>query len=284
MRLFFPRSATRVTVALATALMGCSLIGAASAAVTDLSQWSRVEDPAHPGMSAQVDAMLPQTPATLIATGAIPSAVDIGYASVDGTSSADATNGYVFDPASDFSLAIDFDFSVSGVTVGGGGIGFGIGENVDGTNSAGIGMAFVNGAPLLFAPAARVNDVTESTLAFATPGFASGRFFVSYDSLAESVTVGISSTPGALAATESTTLTGIVDQWQGEPLLASFFLRSQSLGPIPALTSGTHTTVFGNLEVLQGTPIAVPEPATFGVVLLVLAGHAGRRKRSDRMA
>ena len=68
-----------------------------------------------------------------------------------------------FDPAFDFSVAVDFDLSFASAS-GGFSIGMGIGEDSDGTDSAGLILASLNGALLPFAGAARINDVNAFAL------------------------------------------------------------------------------------------------------------------------
>jgi len=262
------------------------LIGAAAqaASITDFRTWTPIADPVHPGMSGMVTFIenddLPAPAlvqlARLSATGAIPSGTDIGYASISGDDVAGSTGGYYFDPAFDFSVAVDFNFTGKAST-GAGGLGFGIGEDIDGTDSAGIGLGFLNGAAVLFATAGRVDDVDQAIESIVS-GFGSGRLFVEYDSVTGDVMVGVNASQGTPAPGVFKTLAGIQKQWDDEPLLVSFFLRSQALdiqvgGFVPALSSGQVNATFSNFEVLSGTPIAiVPEPTTS---LLAFLGALG---------
>ncbi|WP_146443992.1 hypothetical protein [Botrimarina colliarenosi] len=218
-------------------------------------KWTLVEDPPHDGLGAVAIA---GSTAMLGADGAVPSAADIGYASVNGQDAMSSTGGFYFDPNFDFSVAIDFVFSANS-SLGAGGIGFGIGEDINGSNSAGVGLGFVNGSPLLFATAGRVGDVNQP-LESITSGFGIGRLFVEYDSASGDVIVGVNATQGTPAPSVFKTIAGIQDLWDDEPLLVSFFLRSQAASPFPSLTSGSVQSAFSNFEVLNGTPISVPEP------------------------
>lgn len=255
------KTLTAVLIALSASLSPAASIG-------DLADWTMIEDPAHPGMSASVDIF---GVGVLTGDGAVPSGTDIGYASVNGSDVASSTAGFYFDPSTSFSLAITFDFSAMS-SIGAGGIGFGIGEDIDGTDSAGVGLAFINGVPALIATAGRVNDVDEPLSTFATMPVALGRFFVEYDSVTQDVILGVSNSPGSATPLETKTLAGIGSQWDGEPLLASFFLRSQSAIIVPSLSSGQVEAQFSNLTVLSGTPISIPEPATS---FLAISGALG---------
>ncbi len=254
------------------------LIGAAAqaASITDFRTWTPIADPVHPGMSASIDGM---GVAGLAATGAIPSGTDIGYASVNGADVATSTGGYYFDPALDFSVAVDFNLTAA-ASNGAGGLGFGIGEDVDGADSAGIGLGFLNGAAVLFATAGRVNDV-DQPFESVVSGFGSGRLFVEYDSATGDVMVGVNAAQGTPAPGVFKTIAGIQNQWDDEPLLVSFFLRSQALSPFPALSSGQVDATFSNFEVLSGTPIAiVPEPTSSLLAILGALGVMAVTKRS----
>lgn len=260
---------------LATTLSGIAF----ATSISDFESWQLVEDPPHSGMVATLDGIGgklgaitppgPKTSALLCATGAVPSGTDIGFASVNGFDAASSNAGYFFDPADDFFVAIDFDIS-STLSVGGGGIGFGIGEDIEGTDSAGVALAIVNGATSSFTTASRVANVDQpfSTIA---AGFDSGRMFLEYQSLTGDVVVGLNPTLGASTPSVTTTIASVQDQWDDEPLLVSFFLRSQEVPSLlPALTSGSIEATFSNFEVLSGTPIAIPEPSTTLLAALAL--------------
>lgn len=262
----------RITTALLTLALTPSL--AFATALTDLNSWTQIEDPFNANMSAMIDS---PTQATLIANGAVPSATDIGYASVNGQDVATSTAGYYFDPSADFVVAIDYDVSNFG-SIGGAGIGFGIGEDIDGSDSAGIGLGLLGGAPVLLSTAARVGDIDQPLQSFTSTPTASGRMFVNYNAAAGDVTLGFSPNKGDGMAVETVTLNGLQNLWDDEGLLVSFFLRSQGAGIVPPLTTGTLTAVFSNVEVISGTPIAVPEPATALAMMLAGAVALGRRR------
>jgi hypothetical protein len=245
----------------------CAASIASAASITDFSQWTRIADPPDPNMTGSITGG--GTSASLVATGVVPSGTDIGYASVNAGTVSGSTTGYYFSPASSFEVAIDFDLQ-SALVIGGVGIGFGIGEDTGGVDSAGVAMAAVNGSPVAYGTAGRVNDVDQSPTLFATSPTLTGRMFIRYESATGSVVAGIGPA-GAVAPVETQTLTAIQNLWDDEPLIVSFFLRSQAISVIPAHTSGMTTAVFSNFAVLSGTPILVPEPAAAALAISVLA-------------
>ncbi|MEO1236409.1 MAG: hypothetical protein AAFX76_06425 [Planctomycetota bacterium] len=277
----------RKTWALSVAAAAGLIAHPASGQLTGLTSFTLLEDPPNANLTAAFGS---GGEAVLTANGAVPDGVDIGLASVDGPTVSGSTSGFFFAPDTDFSIAIDYAVAFDG-SVGAGGIGFGIGVDADGADSAGIGLAFNNGGVLGTASAGRVGDedTPVGPITILT-GPASGRFFVGYDADAGAATVGLSATPGAGVPDGSLPaappITEIADAFEGQPLLVSFFLRSEQLTVpltstvLPPLSAGTVTATFSNLEVLAGTPIAVPEPAA-GLVLLAFGGVAlGRRLRT----
>lgn len=267
----------KTTTGLIHTALWCALLAApsASASITDFGNWTRVEDPPHAGLTATTT---PPSTVTLSATGAIPGATDIGYQSIDGGTVATSSAGYYFSPASDFSVAVDFELLFSD-SVGAGGIGFGIGEDGGGANSAGIGIGFLNGTPLAVSGASRVDDSTQPLVPLdgaAVTG--SGRLFIDYDSASGNVDFGINATPGSAAPTRHDTLVGIQDLWDGEDLLVSLFLRSEQTLP---LSAGAVSAVFSNFAMLQGTAqtAAVPLPAGLWLMASALLGLGLVRRR-----
>ena len=245
----------------------------ALAAPGDFTTWTQVQDPADAHFTSSATA----STATLNAGGGpVPGGTDIGYQSVSGATVATSTHGFYFDPAVSMSLAIDF--TVAGSNQSGTlGVGFGIGEDGGGMNSAGAAMLIQNGTPLAYGAAARVNDVNQSA-ALLGLGSLSGSLFVSYDAGSGDIAVGESTTAGALTPDASHTYSGIEHLWDGDGLLASFFLRSDSSLGTP-WQSGDETATFSNFRVLSGSATAVPEPASIAILGVGMPLIARRRRR-----
>lgn len=257
----------------------CLVVGMATqarAGFDDFNNWTLVEDPADPNMSANVDSA---AAVTLNAIGPVPNAVDIGYQSVDDDTVAASTAGYAFDPMQSFAIAVDYDLSFLGSPDGGIGIGFGIGEDADGTNSAGVALAFNDGAGLATAGVARVNDV-DAASPIAIGAAADGSMHVSYDATTGDIVVGVG-TVGDSTPSTSTTLDAadVSDLWQGDWLLASLFLRSDAVAGFGVpFTAGEAEAVFSDVRVTSGSAVFVPEPASIGFLLAGGAMLIGRRQ------
>ena len=261
-------------------LLGCLVLvgsAAARAEITNLSQWTLVEDPPHPGFTASVDA----ASATLFAGNvAIPSATDIGFQSINGNTAATSNSGFAFDPASDFMIAVDYSLSFSNSPIGGLALGFGIGEDGDGANSAGVTIVTDNGSPLsTFAANARVNDVTQLPMALGrTASPLDGTLFVSYRAADGNITVGAADGFSAASPELDATFSRIQNEWTDAPLIASFFIRSQPVFG-SSWQGGNAEAAFSNFRVLSGTPVAIPEPSTTGVLSLAALGFCLPRRR-----
>jgi len=249
------------------------LTAGAHAAITDFTNWTLVQDPPNANFSAAAT----MSDAMLFADGPVPLATDIGFQSVNGPTAATSTAGYAFDPASSFSIAVDYDLSFNGPAAGFLSLGFGVGVDGAGMNSAGAGMTTSNGAPLLtFGAAARVNDVDQGAMALALNATLAGSLFVSYDAPSGDVTIGAAQTPGAGAAASSATYSGIQNMWPAGDLLASFFIRS---GPGGAWTSGDATATFDNFRIIEGEAKNIPSPGSLGAVLIGCGALGARRRR-----
>ncbi|MCG6936776.1 MAG: VPLPA-CTERM sorting domain-containing protein [Gammaproteobacteria bacterium] len=251
-----------------------------ASSIDDFNSWTQVQDPPHTGMTGSIDNL---TQATLTAIGPVPAGTDIGYQSVNGNNVASSSYGSYFSASQDFHIAVDFALTSLSPT-GFAAIGFGVGEDSAGTNSAGALLAILNGGAPVFSGGARINDISQ-TQVLPVPGLTtSGRFFVHYDSLSGDISYGVNATPGSAAPSYSGTFSGLQHSWNGDHLLASFFLRSDDPAFFSALTSGTVSAVFSNFEVLEGTPVSiVPLPAAvwlFGFGLAGLIGIARRKARS----
>ena len=270
--------AATVCVSIDAATFGSTL------GISDFNNWTKVRDPIHPGMGAQLDNA---TQARLSATGAIPAGTDVGYQSV---SSIDVETskvtlprkGYYFSASESFLIAIDFDVTTMD-SVGLAAIGMGVGEDGDGMNSAGPALAITNGVPTAFSGGARINDVTQPPALFGPAAALSGRLFVEYDSSTGDIFFGVNLVPGSAAPSHTGSFPGLQNQWADKDLLVSFFLRSDEF-IIPALSAGIVEAVFSNFEVLEGQAIQViPEPASAGLTIACLAivCGVGRRRKIE---
>jgi hypothetical protein len=223
------------------------------------------------------------------ANHAISTGTDLAYQSVNGNTAASSTSGYAFSPAASFQIAIDFNVSFTSA-VGGLALGFGIGEDIDGTNSAGAVLFTQNGSPGAppfippFGVAGRVNDVNQTPVAIVAAGQLNGSFFVTYDATTGNVTGGVGNA-GDSSPFATATLNGIQNGWTDAMLFPAFFLRSDGTAG-QAWTSGTASAVLSNFRVLSGTPIAVPEPGTIGLLtwfaLAVPCARRGMRRARAR--
>lgn len=254
----------QIGLLLGTLMAGACLPVSACADIVNFNEWTLVEDPPHQNFTNSVDSSSQITLSAI--AGPIPSGTDIGYQSVNGSDVANSISGWAFDPAFDFAVAVDFNLSFGSPT-GGFSIGMGIGEDSDGTDSAGVILASLNGGFLTFVGAARANDVTQPPVPIGVAGQANGRFIVSYDAASGDVILGVSTngddTPEGIG-----TFDGIQDTWDDESLLVSFFARGDN--GLVSWSSGTADAVFTNFHVTSGTPFAVPEPSTFYLAILSL--------------
>jgi len=268
-----------------------ALTAVANAQITDFSQWTLVEDPAHPQMSASQSTVS----ATLTAAsgGTIPHATDIGFASVNGPTFTGSNFGYGFDPAANFKIKIDYDLGFLGSQTGGLVLGFGVGEDIDGTNSVGVALQTLNGvnlslgfSDLSLVAVSRTNDVTALPNDFNTNANAdfNGSLFVEYVANTGTFFLGV----GALGDTlqsESIQFAGLQNGWNDAVLIPNIFLRSDNIGGLglPYSTTGQGEVVFTNFSVLEGTALrAVPEPATYAALFGAAALALALRRRTTR--
>jgi hypothetical protein len=265
-------------------LIGFAAPHGVRAAYVDFTTWTLIEDPASPFFSAGATS----TQANLLASdGVVPPGTDIGYASVNGATVAASTSGNFFDPGSDFSVAIDYSITTTGNPAGLLALGFGIGEDQAGANSAGVILLTNNGAPLFnYGGVARVGDADQPAELLGLTATASGSLFIGYEAATGDITVGASQTPSASSATVSGKYSGIQNQWNDRGLMTSFFIRSDALPPLlPSGWSGGGTldAVFSNLRVLEGNPTAVPEASHQALLgcLVVLSVVLHRRRLAE---
>lgn len=264
----------RKTIAFLTVLGGAWCGGASAVAdIVDFGHWTMIEDPADPLLEAQVDSA---SQATLrLLDGTIGFGRDIGYASLNGLNETTSTQGYYFRTDADFRIAVDYQINFSAAS-GGMSIGLGIGEDILGTDSAGIALLTQNGNPATYLAAARVDDADVDNTFLAETALDTGRFLVDYQAATGDVMVGIS-VDGDDVAEEWVTYSNLQDSWDDEGLLVSFFARGDN-----GLTNwggGTADAIFTDFHVITGSATAVPEPSTVCIVAMLAGGIALRRRR-----
>jgi hypothetical protein len=238
---------------------------AAAGSITDLSQWRLVQDPPNARFSGSAGS----SAITLSARGGpIPSGTDIGFQSVSGDSVASSGAGFYFSPSQSFSLAIDFALSFGGAPSGVLAIGFGIGEDIHGTDSAGVTMLTNDGAAFgTFGAAGRTDDGDLVPVPISVGAALQGALFLTYDAPSGDVILGAAQSPGAGSPVATATYFGIQNDWDDEGLLVSVFLRSQSFTiPLTSISeppwqAGDADASFFSLRVLSGTPIEIDRPA-----------------------
>ena len=217
----------------------------AAADITDFNTWTQVEDPAHPNFESSVDSA---SQITLTASGGpIPAGTDIGYQTINGLTPATSTQGYYFDHNFDFSVAVDFNMNFSnanGVLA----FGFGIGEDQDGMNSAGVTLVTIDGMPSSFAHASRINNENNEVgqITGPTPQ-TSARMITTYDASSGDIVVGVSTNNDDIAE-GSYTFAGLQEAWSDGNLMVSFFIRSDEVLTFEPWQSGSSNTTVTNLE------------------------------------
>ena len=182
----------------------------------------------------------------------------------------DGPAGFRLSTAADFSVALNYNF---GAFQSGGGFGsalaldFGVGRDLEGTDSAAIGFGRVGGFPLPFALAVlhRTDDV-QTTDATTFPLFSSGTFLLAYDAAGDDLTLGLDGQ--APLFTLADTVRGV---WGADSLYLSFGARGSGY----ALASGD--AFVDNFAVRSGSLILVPEPASVGLIGLAALGLVRRR-------
>ena len=264
-----------------------SLTAIAGAQIEDFGQWTLLEDPPNALFSASSSSNSVTLSAASDTLTSVPSGTDIGFASINGPTFAASDFGYGFDPSANFKIMVDYDLSFLPSVGGGLVIGFGVGEDTDGANSAGVVYATNNGIPLLVSTAARVNDETQLPTIFSPNKPLVGSFSVEYYANSGSIWVGTGDF-GANIQTESKEITDIQNQWGDAVLFPSVFLRSQNLGGgewSSGASTGSAEAVFSNFRIINGEEIratnVIPEPQTYaalgGLLALLLALRYRRR-------
>lgn len=170
-------------------------------------------------------------------------------------------------PTDDFTISIDYSFtgfgSGSSFSLTPTTLVFGIGRDLDGTDSAAIGYAYATPTgPGFLAGAQRTNDAQSISLLGAAP--ANGTLTITYDAAGDDLTF----TDGTLEYLLEDTVRTV---WGADGLFVSFGVRGSGY----VLASGD--AYFDNFQIIEGNLLPVPEPATLGV--LALLGVAALRRR-----
>ena len=225
-------------------------------------EWSLVQDDAALALS-ETNARL-----EVLASNPVSPNTDALYLS-------NGLSGFRLSTAADFSLAIDYSFASFTSSIDGGALGvvFGVGRDLDGTDSAAIGIGYTDIGPAVLSAltvAHRTDDAqTVQPLAVAPP--TAGTFLVTYDNAGDDLTLALE------GSTSSFTLADTVRTvWGADDLLVSFGARGNGF----TVTSGQ--AFLDDFEVRTGT--VVPEPGTLGMLLLPAAvlRRGRRRSRSSR--
>ena len=251
--------------AVAAALLAAPLAFAQSDDFNDGTvgpQWSLLQDdPANLALTESGGVL------NLTATG-------IGSNNDDALYLSNGPNGFRLSTADPFDMQIDYAFTATGGgTITGDALGlvFGLGEDLDGRNSAAIGYGITDLGVVdasFGAVTFRVDDVqAPPTAGLSIPP--TGTFRITYTPATDTLvfTAGASSVP----------LAGIVQgAWQADAVFVSFGGRGTGF------TTGIGDATLDNFALNSGTVVAVPEPVA--VSLLAASGLLLRRRRVNRAA
>lgn len=295
------RLLTAIPARLLTTAAACAIAASAatsaSATINDLTTWQFYYDN-DPGPGPLQDATTGSAAPNLAQLNFlndvdVPAGYDIGFSSINANTVAQATSGYYFSAAEDFSVSLDFSLTLAdrnGMVA----LGLGVGEDRKGVNSAGIGMSQITAFGFDFAnfqgaftnnDNANIRSLANSVNPSGTAPTYAGTLSVAYDvdPLTNEFTITVGAT-GLNTSSTTITSTGDLTAWAGDDLLVSFFLRSDSFvatgGPfpvtVPPWTGTSAQASFSNLTV-TGSATQVPEPTS--LALLALTGLAVMRRR-----
>jgi hypothetical protein len=190
--------------------------------------------------------------------------------------------GFRVSTAQDFHLTVDYSFGAyrsAGAAGDALALDFGVGRDLDGTDSAAVGFGYTAvafGGGTVAVPgglvAHRVDDV-QGTDAASLTAPASGTFDLAYDSTADDLTLSI--VGGSLSYTLDGTVRGT---WGADSLLVSFGGRGSGF----ATASGD--AYLDNFRLLSGQTVPVPEPAMGSLGALGAAALVMLRRRSSMRA
>lgn len=161
-------------------------------------------------------------------------------------------NGFQISTGHDFLISIDYSYT--GMAAPGSGLFdaislvLGVGRDLDGTDSAAIGVARTRFNTLSTGAAYRTDDVqTAALIGSAQPN---GTMFVSYDAANDDLLLGL--TIGGFFKLEDT----VVGKWHASSLWVSFGARGNGSTRVSGNAS------LDNFQITEGDVTAVPEPAT----------------------
>lgn len=174
--------------------------------------------------------------------------------------------------AADFSVAVDYDFAGSGsnsAIFSSLALDFGVGRDLDGTDSAAIALGRVGGVnlPAALGVAHRTDDVQTTDYGPTLQLLTAGTFLLSYDAAGDDLSIGLDGQPPLFTLQD--TVRGV---WGADSLYVSFGARGSGF------TTASGDASLDNFAVRSGTLTDVPEPASVGLVGLAAVGFVRRRR------
>lgn len=226
------------------------------------SQWTLLsDDAAHLNLAEQNQRL------EMIADAPASSATDALYLS-------NGPAGFRLSTAQDFHITIDYSFTGYSLAGGNGmalALDFGVGRDLDGTDSAAVGVGYATeniGFPITVQGAVigyRTDDVETQSPYLLPPS--TGTFDIAYDAAGDDLTLGIEGT--SISSTLADTVRGV---WGANDLLVSFGARGNGF----STTSGDAW--LDNFTILEGT--TVPEPMSSALLGFGAAGMLLKRRRA----
>jgi hypothetical protein len=223
------------------------------------AQWTLIED------SPSTLSLLEQNQQLEVIASAPPTAdIDAIYLS-------NGASGFKLSATEDFKISIDYSYTGAqslGASLDVISLVLGIGRDLNGTDSAAIGVGLTGFNILGYAAAYRIND-QQNIVTLGIPP-ATGNIFVSYDASEDDLTLGLT---GASSHLLDDTVVGL---WSANSLLVSFGARGEG-----------HTLVSGNASldnflIESGTVLPIPEPATATLLLFAAALGLSRRRYTKK--
>jgi hypothetical protein len=219
------------------------------------SEWTLIQDDASLALS-ETNAHL-----EVLAANPVSASTDALYLS-------NGAAGYRLSTAADFSLAIHYSFTAFASSADGGTLGlvFGVGRDLDGTDSAAVGFGYADFGPVAL-PSLTVAHRTDDAQSLDGTNLAaptSGTFLISYNAAGDDLSLGLDGAPATFTLADT-----VRSVWGADDLLVSFGARGNGF------TTTSDQAFLDNFEVRGGT--VVPEPASLG--MLGLCGALLRRVR-----